>query len=81
MQDIHGEIIHVSADAFVDERTRNSYFRLRIRLNEDSLSQLDGRQLLPGMPAVAFAQTEARTPLDYLTRPLADYFRKAFREE
>lgn len=81
LQEIKGEIIHVSADAFLDERTRNSHFRVRIRLSEESLSQLEGRQLVPGMPAVAFAQTAARTPLDYLTRPLADYFRRAFREE
>ncbi len=81
MQEIGGQIIHVSADAFVDDRTRGSYYRARIRLNESDLGHLEGRQLVPGMPVVAFAQTEARSPADYLTRPLADYFRRAFREE
>jgi len=81
MQEIRGEIIHVSADAFVDDRARNSYFSARIRLNEEDLMHLNGRQLVPGMPVTAFAQTEDRTPLNYLTKPLADYFLNAFREE
>jgi HlyD family secretion protein len=81
MQEIGGEIIHVSADAFLDERTRSSHYRVRIRINENGLAHLDDRQLVPGMPVIAFAQTDARSPVDYLTRPLADYFRRAFREE
>lgn len=81
LQEIRGEIIQVSADAFVDDRTRGSYYRARIRLNESDLAHLEGRQLMPGMPVTAFAQTEARSPVDYLTKPLADYFRRAFREE
>jgi HlyD family secretion protein len=81
MQDIGGEIVHVSADAFVDDRTRNSYYKAQIQLDESDLIHLEGRQLVPGMPVSAFAQTESRTPLDYLIKPFADYFQKAFREE
>lgn len=81
MQDIGGEIVHVSADAFVDDRTRSSYYKAQIQLNEDDLVYLEGRQLVPGMPVSAFAQTESRTPLDYLIKPFSDYFQKAFREE
>jgi HlyD family secretion protein len=32
------------------------------------------------MPAESFLRTDDRTPLDYLIKPLADYFAKAFRE-
>ena len=81
MQEIRGEIMHVSADAFVDDRTRSNYYRARIWLKEGDLVHLQGRPLIPGMPVTAFAQTEARSPLSYLTRPLADYLRRAFREE
>jgi HlyD family secretion protein len=81
MQDIGGHVVHVSADAFVDDRTRSSYYKAQIRLDENDLVHLEGRQLVPGMPVTAFAQTEARTPLDYLIKPFADYFQKAFREE
>lgn len=81
MPEVGGEVIHVSADAFVDERTLRSFYRVRIRPNEDDLAELEGRHLVPGMSVTAFAQTDARSPVDYLTRPLADYFRRAFREE
>jgi HlyD family secretion protein len=81
MPEVKGEILHISADAFMDERTRSSYYRARIRLNESDLVHLEGRRLVPGMPVTAFAQTQARSPLDYLTKPLTDYFLRAFREE
>lgn len=81
IQGVGGEIIHISADAFFDDRSRSSHYRVRIRIKDADLKHLEGRQLVPGMPVVAFAQTGARSPLDYLTRPLADYFRRSFREE
>ncbi|MGA1026471.1 MAG: HlyD family type I secretion periplasmic adaptor subunit, partial [Lutimaribacter sp.] len=37
-------------------------------------------RLLPGMPVEAFIRTGDRTPLAYLTKPLTDYFSKAFRD-
>ena len=36
--------------------------------------------LVPGMPVEAFIRTGERTPLSFLTKPLSDYFAKAFRE-
>lgn len=81
MPEVTGEVIHVSADAFQDERTRVSYYRIRTRIDEESLAQLERRQLVPGMPVVTFAETPSRTPLAYLVQPLADYFRRAFRED
>ena len=36
--------------------------------------------LIPGMPVEAFIRTANRTPLEYLLKPLTDYFAKAFRE-
>ena len=43
------------------------------RLPEDMI-------LIPGMPVEAFVRTADRSPMDYLIKPLADYFAKAFRE-
>ncbi|MFT5001487.1 MAG: HlyD family secretion protein, partial [Planctomycetota bacterium] len=34
----------------------------------------------PGMPVESFIRTQDRTPLNYLLKPLADYFNKSFRE-
>ena len=36
--------------------------------------------LIPGMPVEAYIETGERTPLQYLLKPFADYFAKAFRE-
>ena len=45
------------------------------------LEKLEGQELLPGMPVEAFIKTSERSPLNYLTKPLVDYFNKAFRED
>jgi HlyD family secretion protein len=37
-------------------------------------------KLKAGMPAEAFIQTNARTPLSYLLKPLSDQIAHAFRE-
>jgi HlyD family secretion protein len=76
-----GEVIHVSADAFLDERTRLSHYRVRIRIVDEELDAAERQRLVPGMPVIAFATTEDRSALSFLVSPLADYFRKSFREE
>ncbi|MEM9793362.1 MAG: HlyD family type I secretion periplasmic adaptor subunit, partial [Pseudomonadota bacterium] len=44
------------------------------------IEKLGDLVLLPGMPVEAFIRTGDRTPLNYLVKPLSDYFTKAFRE-
>ncbi len=76
-----GEVAQISADAFQDEGTQLSYYRAEIVLSEGQQARLpEGAVLIPGMPVEAFIRTEDRTPLAYLTKPLTDYFTKAFRE-
>ena len=38
-------------------------------------------RLSPGMPVEVYVRTEARTPLDYLAKPLTDYFMRSLRED
>lgn len=79
--ELFGKVIQVSADAFQDENTAFSYYRAEIQLNEGEKTRLpEGTILIPGMPVEAYIQTNDRTPLAYLVKPLADYFAKAFRE-
>jgi HlyD family secretion protein len=79
--ELTGTVRLISADAFQDENTRQSYYRAEIVLSEGEQARLpDGTTLLPGMPVEAFIRTEERTPLAYLVKPLTDYFTKAFRE-
>ena len=37
--------------------------------------------LTPGMPVEVHIQTEERSPISYLAKPLTDYFLRSFREE
>ncbi|MFC7702849.1 HlyD family type I secretion periplasmic adaptor subunit [Plastorhodobacter daqingensis] len=78
--DILGRVVLVSSDAFTDERSQASFYRVEIAPLPGELEKLEGLTLLPGMPVEAFIQTEARTPLAYLVKPLTDYFDRAFRE-
>jgi HlyD family secretion protein len=79
--ELTGTVKLISADAFQDENTRQSYYRAEIVLSEGEQARLpQGTTLLPGMPVEAFIRTEDRTPIAYLVKPLTDYFTKAFRE-
>ncbi|MDJ1006353.1 MAG: HlyD family type I secretion periplasmic adaptor subunit [Paracoccaceae bacterium] len=78
--EVTGEVVTVSADVFRDEVTGASYYSVDLSPLEEELDRLNGEVLLPGMPVEAFIRTEDRTPLSYLTKPLTDYFGRAFRE-
>lgn len=79
--ELMGTVQTISADAFQDEGTQLSYYRAEIVLSEGEQARLpENVVLIPGMPVEAFIRTDDRTPIAYLTKPLMDYFTKAFRE-
>lgn len=79
--ELFGHVAQVSADAFRDQQTGQSYYRAEILLDEGQVERLpDGINLLPGMPVEAFIRTADHTPMAYLLKPLSDYFNRAFRE-
>lgn len=78
--EITGTVSNLSADALVDAVTGQPYFAADIVPRAEDLGKLGTQHLLPGMPVEAFIKTTDRTPLAYLTKPLTDYFTKAFRE-
>lgn len=79
--ELFGTVYQVSADAFTDEASGQSFYRVEILLNDGEILKLPGEvALVPGMPVEAYIRTADRTPLAYLIKPLADYFNKAFRE-
>jgi HlyD family secretion protein len=79
--ELKGHVTQVSADAFQDQNSGMSFYRVDLEIDEGELAKLpDGMVLIPGMPAEAFIRTGERTPLSYLLKPLTDYFAKAFRE-
>lgn len=79
--ELFGTVVQISADAFTNEQSQQSYYRAEIRLSENELNKLpEGLALIPGMPVETFMRTADRTPMAYLVKPFTDYFTKAFRE-
>ena len=79
--ELEADVLQISADALVDERDRRSYYRAELRLADGEIDKIpDDLLLVPGMPVEAFIRTNDRSPLNYLVKPLTDYFVKAFRE-
>jgi multidrug efflux pump subunit AcrA (membrane-fusion protein) len=70
----------VSADASKDEVSGRTFYEVTIAPNFEGAA-LEGLTLVPGMPVEVFMKTQNRTPLNYLTQPLLNYFTRAFREE
>ncbi|WP_428515094.1 HlyD family type I secretion periplasmic adaptor subunit [Roseovarius sp.] len=79
--DIFGTVSSISPDSVTDQATGQSYYRVELSIPPEELSRLQGHEILPGMPIEAFLQTGERTVLSYLTRPLNDQLRRAFRDD
>ncbi|KIN65478.1 Type I secretion membrane fusion protein, HlyD family [Sulfitobacter noctilucae] len=79
--EILGKVSTISADVITDENTNASHYRVSVAPLAGELNKLpEGAVLLPGMPVEVFLQTGTWSPLQYLTKPVADYFARAFRE-
>lgn len=78
---ITGELVKISADAMMDERTGVSYYKATVKLLDDDLNLLGGEELVPGMPASVLVKTGSRTLIGYLTSPLQRMFEKALTED
>ncbi|QCI99417.1 HlyD family type I secretion periplasmic adaptor subunit [Agrobacterium larrymoorei] len=79
--EVNGHIVRIAPDLTVDQRTGQSYYLVRLVVNEGERAKLGGLALLPGMPAEAFIRTSERTALSYILKPLTDQITRAFREE
>jgi len=94
LPDVRGEVIHVSADLTqpgsppgqVQQGSQpgqvqlQALYQVRISLPEQEVQRLGNLRLVPGMPVEAFIQTLARTPLEYLLKPLREQIGRTFRE-
>jgi HlyD family secretion protein len=84
MPDVKGVLTLVSADLTRDppngSQGGQAYYLVRVSLPEDEVRRLADLKLVPGMPAEVFIQTYARTPLQYLLKPLREQIARTFRE-
>jgi len=78
---IFGTLLSLSADALPNEATGASYYLARVQVNPDSLEELGGMALLPGMPAEVYINTGSRTLLQYLFKPLSNAVARSFNED
>ncbi|WP_313606846.1 HlyD family type I secretion periplasmic adaptor subunit [Rhizobium sp.] len=78
--EVKGEVIGVSPDVVTDQRTGMNYYSVRVKPTAESLSQLKGLALYPGMPAEVFIRVADRTVISYLTKPIIDQMNHTFRE-
>jgi len=78
---VEGKLITLSADRLMDEKTGMPYFNARIELTPESLQELEGFELLPGMPAEVLINTGERTVFEYLTQPVSNAFARGFIED
>ncbi len=73
--EITGRLLTVSADILSDPDSHTGYYRAEVAIAPGQIARL-----IPGMPVEVLVETGERSALAYLTRPLTDYFRLAFRE-
>lgn len=77
---LQGVVSQLSADAFVDERTGQSFYRVEVLLSAGEEERLAPAELVPGMPVEAFIRTRDKSPMAYFLEPISIYFGRAFRE-
>jgi HlyD family secretion protein len=78
--EVRGRLSRIGADLTVEPRSGQSYYVARIQTEDHALAKLGGLRLIPGMPVEVFMETEQRTALSYLVKPLSDQITRAFRE-
>jgi len=78
--ELAGIVELVSADIVRDTQSGATYYDVRIALPADEVRRLGSLRLIPGMPAEVFLETESRTMLSYLFKPLTDQLSRMFRE-
>jgi HlyD family secretion protein len=79
--ELNGEIAYVSAATSADRSTGQVYYVATVAVSPDELAKLEDNKLLPGMPVEVYLTTAERTAMSYLSKPFADQFSRAFREQ
>ena len=78
--ELKGRISRISPDIVREAQTNQSYFAIRVAVDEGESRKLGDRHIVPGMPAEVFVRTADRTALAYLMKPISEQIARAFRE-
>lgn len=80
---LEGVVFYVSADAIVD-KTQDALHEIyiaRVSVPPKELDRVRGFIPTPGMPAQIMIQSQSRTFIQYLMKPISDSMNRAFREQ
>ena len=79
---LYATLIYVSADTFPSELggVKSEVYLARLDVRPDELARVRGFAPTPGMPAEVMIETETRTFMQYLLKPIRDSLSRAFRE-
>lgn len=79
---LSGYVSYVSADSISEnsDGLAREIYLANVEIPPEELERLTSVDVLPGMPAEIMVQTETRTFLQYLTKPVRDSMARAFRE-
>lgn len=80
---IPGVLTQVSADRTTDERTGNSYYKIRAKVSKEGLKMIAEKKLdvQAGMPADMFIKTGERSMMSYLLKPVLDRAKTSMTED
>jgi protease secretion system membrane fusion protein len=80
---IPGEVIQVSADRTLDERTGQPFYKVRARVTAEGAKLIAHKKLdiRSGMPVEMFVKTGERTMMSYLLKPVFDRAKSALTED
>lgn len=76
-----GKVSYISPDVLIDQKTGIPAYQIHVTPDAASLKAAGISRLDPGMAAEVYVQTESRTTLEYLLRPITDTLMRAFREQ
>jgi membrane fusion protein, adhesin transport system len=79
---LDGNVVHISPDATVEERTGESFYTVRVRTDRNALRDPNGRPMPigPGMVAEVDLLGDRRTVLQYILTPITKLGESALRE-
>jgi HlyD family secretion protein len=77
---VDGTVTYIAADLTKEQQSQLTYYVVRAAIRDDQVHRLGDLKLVPGMPAEVFIQTQDRTPLEFLIKPLSEQIARTFRE-
>lgn len=78
--ELTGSVTRISADVSKEANAPASFYSVRVAVPKAEIARLRDVSIVAGMQAEVFIEAGARTPLQYLLKPLSDQIARAFRE-